>query len=65
MSHSSFVKITVYDVLGREAAVLVNGELKAGRHIVDWNATNFASGIYFYELKALDFNEVKKMVLIK
>jgi hypothetical protein len=59
------VKLTVYDALGREVASLVNGDLNAGTHSFDWNANNFASGIYFYSLEAGSFIETKKMLLIK
>jgi outer membrane protein assembly factor BamB len=61
----SNVKITIFDVLGREVSILVNGELKAGVYNADWNASSFASGIYFYEIKAGDYRDVKKMVLVK
>jgi len=59
------VKLQIYDALGREVAVLVNGKLKAGSHSVTWNAENYASGIYFYKLESAAFTEIKKMVLVK
>ncbi len=59
------VKISVFDVIGREVAVLVNGEMKPGVYDVDWNAGNFASGVYFYKIHAGDFSDVKKMILVK
>jgi hypothetical protein len=56
----------VYDVLGKEVAVLVNNELKqAGFYTVEFNASNLASGIYFYRINAGDSSAVKKMVLVK
>jgi hypothetical protein len=61
----SFVKLVVYDITGREAAILVNEELKAGTFKVDWNSSKLTSGIYFYKLSAEDFVETKKMVMIK
>ena len=59
------VKLTVYDVSGREAAVLFNGELSAGTYNYDFDASQLASGIYFYKLEADEFAQTKKMVLVK
>ena len=61
----SFVKLTVYDALGREAATLVNEEKSAGSHTVTWNAQNFSSGIYVYRIVAGDYVDSKKMLLMK
>jgi hypothetical protein len=61
----SFVTIKVYDVLGSEVESLVNGEKPAGGYEVEFNATNLPSGIYFYKLKAGNFIQVKKMILLK
>ena len=57
--------LSVFDVTGREVAVLVSQELKPGTFEVDWDASNFPSGVYFYKLTAGSFSETKKMVLIK
>jgi len=62
---SSFVNLVVYDVLGREIAKLVNEKLNAGSYLIDWNASQYPSGMYFYKLTSGEFSEVKKMVLIK
>jgi len=62
---SSFITLIVYDVLGKESAILVNEETPAGNHEVEFNATNLPSGIYFYRLQAGSFVETKKMVLMK
>jgi len=59
------VTLKVYDILGREIATLVNEEKPAGEYEVDFNATKLPSGIYFYQLKAGQFSETKKMVLLK
>lgn len=61
----SFVNLVVYDVLGKEVATLVNGELNQGMHRVEWNAENSASGTYFYKLKAGDYVKVRRMTLMK
>jgi len=61
----SYVKLLIYDITGREIAVLVNTELQPGSYDYKWNASQFASGIYFYKIKAGDFSQVKRMILIK
>jgi hypothetical protein len=62
---SSQVTIKVYDVIGDEVAVLVNEEKPAGTYEINFNASNLATGIYFYKLQAGSFVETKKMLLIK
>jgi hypothetical protein len=62
---SSSAKLVIYDILGREVAILVNEQLKPGNYNIEWNASNFPSGVYFYKLVAGDYVEVKKMILIK
>lgn len=60
------VSLKVYDVLGREVATLVNGVQAAGQHSVTFNASNFASGMYFYSLTTPDgLTVTKKMILMK
>ena len=61
----SFVKITVYDNLGRVVRELVNSVYSAGSYSVDFNAASFSSGLYFYRLDAGDFSETKSMMLTK
>jgi hypothetical protein len=61
----SNVKLTVYDILGREVSTLVNEQQQPGSYQVTWNASNVASGIYFYQLKAGNFVDTKKMILIR
>jgi hypothetical protein len=62
---SLLVTLKVYDVLGNEIETLVNEEKAAGNYEVNWNAVNLPSGVYFYQLKAGSFVEIKKMVLLK
>lgn len=62
---TSNVKISIYDILGREIVTLVNQNLKPGSYEIEWDANNFPSGIYFYALMTNNFTETKKMVLIK
>jgi hypothetical protein len=61
----SDVKLTIYNSLGQKIAELVNSTLEAGSYTIDWNASNVASGLYFYELNTGDFSSVKKMMLLK
>ncbi len=62
---SSDVSIKVFDILGKEIALLVNGRLNPGKYSVIWNAENAPSGTYFYVINADGFRDVKKMILIK
>ncbi len=55
----------VYDILGQEVATLVNDQLKPGTYEVDWDGTNYTSGVYFYKLISTDYSETKRMILIK
>jgi hypothetical protein len=65
------VKLTIYDILGREVANLIpplrGGQegLQPGTYSVTWDASNFPSGVYYYELRAGNYSETKKMVLVK
>ncbi len=62
---ASSTKLKVYDVLGHEIATLVDKQLRPGKYEVNWNASGYASGMYFYVLKTDNFTETKKMTLIK
>jgi hypothetical protein len=62
---NEFVKITVFDMLGKEIETLVNEQLAPGTYETNWNASNYPSGVYFYKLSAGDFSETKKMLLLK
>ncbi|RPI13996.1 MAG: T9SS C-terminal target domain-containing protein [Ignavibacteriae bacterium] len=62
---SNYVKLIIYDALGREVAVLVNQKQNAGTYEVIWNAAEISSGIYYYTLTAGEFKDTKKLVLIK
>ena len=67
------VILKVYDILGNEIETLVNELKETGRHEIEFNANNLASGVYFYQLKANDpesssgqgFVETKKMILLR
>lgn len=62
---TSKVSLKVYNVLGKEITTLVNEELAAGEHKVEFNSTGLPSGIYFYQLSTENFIETKKMILMK
>jgi hypothetical protein len=62
---SSNVRIKVFDILGNEIETLVNEEKPVGTYELTWYAEGLPSGVYFYQLKAGDFIETKKMVLVK
>jgi hypothetical protein len=59
------INITVYDVLGREVAHLVNEYKPIGVHSVNFNTKNLSSGVYFYRLRAPGYEGLKKMVVIR
>ena len=65
ISSRQFVTLKVYDLLGREIATLVNEEKPAGVYEVEFNAASIPSGIFFYQLKAGQYSETRKMVLLK
>jgi len=60
-----FAALKIYDVAGKEVKVLVNQELFPGTYEVNFNAENFASGIYFYTLQAGNFSQSRKMILLR
>jgi hypothetical protein len=59
------VSLKLFNILGQEVVTLVNEEQKAGYKSVQWNANNFASGVYFYRIQAGDFVASKKLLLLK
>jgi type IX secretion system substrate protein/Kelch motif protein len=59
------VNLVVYNLLGKEVALLVNDYKHAGRYTVDFSAANLASGVYFYRIQSGQFTDVKKMLLLK
>ncbi|MFA6469873.1 MAG: LamG-like jellyroll fold domain-containing protein [Bacteroidota bacterium] len=61
----SHVSLKVYDAIGREVAVLVNGVKEGGKYSVEFNASELSSGMYFYILRAKGFSQTKKLLLVK
>ena len=62
---SSFVNLSVYDLLGREVAILVNEKKSPGTYEVTWDASGQPSGIYFYRLSTPDYVQTRKLVLLR
>jgi len=62
---NSFVSLKVFDITGREIRTLVNEEKSAGEYIIDFDASNLPSGVYFYKIFSDKFSDVKRMILIK
>jgi len=65
LSEISFITLKIYDVLGSEITTLVSDQKSAGYYEVEFDGIDLPSGVYFYQLKAGDFIQTKKMVLIK
>jgi phosphatidylserine/phosphatidylglycerophosphate/cardiolipin synthase-like enzyme/DNA/RNA endonuclease YhcR with UshA esterase domain len=65
LSVSSNVKLSIFDVLGREVTTLVDEIKPAGTYTITWDASRYASGMYFYRLQSDNFVATKKLVLIK
>ncbi|MCU0406306.1 MAG: T9SS type A sorting domain-containing protein [Ignavibacteriaceae bacterium] len=62
---SAFTSLKIYDVLGNEVKSLLNDNLIAGYHVVDFKAEGLRSGVYFYKLESGNYVETKKMILLK
>ncbi len=65
ISEGGFVSLKVYDILGNEIETLINKEIPAGTHKVEFDGTGLPSGTYFYRLESGSFSETRKMVLLK
>jgi hypothetical protein len=65
LRNSCYVRLEIFDSLGRLYDILISGEKPAGQHEVIWNADGFASGVYYFRIRAGDYSETKKMILIK
>jgi len=65
LTQPGFTTLKIYDLLGREIATLLSEKLDAGPSTIEWDAGNFPSGVYFYQLKSGSFIQTKKMVLMR
>jgi hypothetical protein len=70
LAANSKVSLKIFNVLGQEVSTLLNGNLSAGNHEINFNANGFNAGVYFYKLEATgidgtNFSSIKKMILNK
>jgi hypothetical protein len=61
----SEVSLSVYNILGQKVATVIDRPLQAGKHEIEYDASNLASGVYFYRLKTGESAQTKKMLLVK
>jgi Secretion system C-terminal sorting domain len=65
LAEKSHVELSIYNVLGQKISTLVNAEQTAGEYSAPWDASQVASGVYFYRLETEKFTSTKKMMLVK
>jgi len=65
LPQADFVTLKIYNILGEEVATLVSERLSAGKYKYEWDAGNLASGVYLYRGNASEFQEVRKMILLR
>ncbi len=65
VNSNQIIILKIFDVLGRELATLVNEKLDSGKYEVNWDGTRYSSGIYFYSIKAGNWMQTRKMLMIK
>ena len=63
--NSTEVTLKIYNLIGEEVATILDNKIQAGKHKVTWNAYNFESGVYLYRLRIEQYEETKKLLLIK
>ncbi len=59
------VQLEIYNMIGERIAILINKEMEAGYHSINFDASNLSSGVYFYRINTKNFNKVRKMLLVK
>ena len=62
---ANHVELSIYNVLGQKVAVLVSETQQVGKYTVEWDASQFSSGVYYYMIKTDNFRKVKRMILIR
>ena len=65
LPRSEFTTLKIYNILGSEVATLVSDKLQAGRYNYKFDGSNLARGVYYYQVSAGDFRDVKKMILLR
>ena len=62
---AEFIELKVYNILGKEVSTLVSKKLNEGNYTYSFDGSNLASGVYYYQLVASEYREVKKMILLR
>jgi hypothetical protein len=62
---TSEIELSIYNSLGQRVTILFSGKKETGKHEIKWDASEFASGVYYYQLRAGEFVDVKKMILLR
>jgi hypothetical protein len=65
LPHSSMVTLKIFNILGEEVSTLVSEELSTGKYEYKWDAADMVSGVYLYKITAGDFEQTKKLILLK
>jgi len=65
LSAVSDIELSIYNLVGQKVAKLVSEKQNAGYHQIEWDASGFSSGVYYYRIKAGEYQDVKKMILLK
>ncbi|MFH1852045.1 MAG: T9SS type A sorting domain-containing protein, partial [Candidatus Neomarinimicrobiota bacterium] len=65
LPEAGMVTVKIYNLLGAEVATLANGFREAGRYSVRWQANNMSSGVYLVQMRAGDFSQTRKIMLMK
>jgi hypothetical protein len=65
LENNEYASLKIFNVLGEEIVTITEGLFLSGENIVKWNASNLASGIYFYRLQTKNYSETKKLLLLK
>ena len=65
LPNTSHVELSIYNILGQKVKILVSERQETGYHQIEWDASGYASGVYYYRIQAGEFQDVKKMVLIQ
>ena len=65
LNKDQLVSLNIYNLRGQLVETIINKKLKMGSHSIDWNASEYASGMYIYQLQSIDNSVSQKMVLMK
>ena len=65
IAKSQNVKISIYNILGVEKEILLNGYLNAGKHKIVFDGLNYSSGVYLYKIVTDNYSQIKKLLLLK